>query len=429
MMSIKECGRANIHMGWVTRLIFISKTISNHKSQSLKKMLVPTFLFLMIAFWVTSALAAEVIMVPQISAGAAYNDNIYMSETDEESSEIYTVSPKLEVNYESLLSYYSFSADVDVLSYSEDSDLNRTNQYYELTGKSRIKERWETSLDLKYYKDLSFNSYLEETGRVIDRIERDYADLEGQVAYNLTRISGVSAVYEYQNATYDDDGYSGDDDVYSVYSDYDAHQAGLFYYHRLKNEIDRVSIGPSYYHRKNDFNDVDSYSLRIGWKRDWSDIASSRASVGGRYTTVNRNDGSEDDSWGAVANFDLTYDGVVSTTVINYSHKLTTTAEGYDVNVDNFYASYQRWLSERFRIGLFGRIVFSYKLLDQDSDVDDSRYFFIEPRMSYKLTRQLTISLRYRYQNNVTFLDDDEDLDRDRNTIWLQLSYRMKFLL
>ena len=363
------------------------------------------------------AAAADILMVPRISAGTAYDDNIFMSATDEESSVIYTVSPSLKVDYDTLLSEYTFSADLDILTYTEESDLNRTNQYYRLDGDSRIKERWETSLDLRYYKDTSLNTYLQETGRVVDRVQRDYFDLGGSVAYNLTRVSGVSAGYKYRNASYDSD----------RYSDFDNHRVGLFYYHRLKNQIDRLSIGPSYYHRNNEFNDVDAYALRLGWKRDWSEIMQSDASIGARYNIIKQDNGSEDENWGAVANFDLTYDGIASTTTIQYFHDLRTTAEGADINVDNFYASYQRYLTERFRIGVFGRIVFSYKLFDQETDVNDSRYYYLEPRISYKLTRQLSISLRYRYQNNVTFRDADEDLDRDRNTVWLQLSYGMPF--
>ena len=69
----------------------------------------------------------------------------------------------------------------------------------------------------------------------------------------------------------------------------------VFYYsHRLKNERDTLSLGPSYYHRSNDLNEVDSFSLDIGWDRDWSSIASSDAAIGARYTNVKSNDGTDE---------------------------------------------------------------------------------------------------------------------------------------
>ena len=84
-------------------------------------------------------------------------------------------------------------------------------------------------------------------------------------------------------------------------------------------------------------------SLDIGWDRDWSSIARSDASIGARYTKVKQNDGSDDDSWGAIARFDFTYQGTVSTTTFRYYHDLSTTAEGEDINVDNFYLTYRRF--------------------------------------------------------------------------------------
>ena len=183
----------------------------------------------------------------------------------------------------------------------------------------------------------------------------------GRSGITLPDVSWLSAGYRYENASYEGD----------VYSDYDNHRGSLYYSHRLKNEVDTLSIGPSYYHRTNDFNEVDSFALNIGWNRDWSSITSSRASIGARYTEVKRDDGTEDDNWGAKASFDYTYKGIASTTSFRYFHDLRTTVDGDDVNVDNFYLTYRRSITERFGAGINGRLVFSYKLLDQESDIND----------------------------------------------------------
>ena len=48
----------------------------------------------------------------------------------------------------------------------------------------------------------------------------------------------------------------------------------------------------------------------------------------------------------------------------------------------------------------------------------------------YQLTENLDLSLRYRYQNNVEFGNDGEqDITRERNIVWLQLSYGFPMLL
>ena len=74
--------------------------------------------------------------------------------------------------------------------------------------------------------------------------------------------------------------------------------------------------------------------------------------------------------------------------------------------------------------GLFSVI----NCLTRKSDINDERYYWVEPRLFYQLTENLDLSLRYRYQNNVEFADEG-DLTRERNIVWLQLSYGLPILL
>ena len=379
---------------------------------------IPALLVLLIFTTANHTFAADVMLTPKLSVGGAYDDNLFYSTDDEVQSSIMTISPSVDLDYETLLSTFQFTADWDILNYLDESDLNRTNQYYQLTADHTFKQRWDTTADIEYSRDTTLNTYLQETGRVIDRIERDFLNARAKVSYNLTLVSGVSVNYRYQTASYAED----------VYSDFDSHQGGLSYYHRLKNQVDTLSIGPGYYHRENDLNTVDSYSLNIGWKRDWSDISSSDAAIGARYATVKQDNAEDDNNWGARAHFDYTYEGIVWAAGIKYTHDLRTTADGTDVNVDNFYLSYSRLLTQRFGVGIDGGLVFSYKLIDRNADINDSRYYWFEPRLSYKLTKNLGVSLKYRYQNNVEFRDEG-DQTRERNTIWLQFGYTIAYLL
>ena len=370
MMNQKKCLHGHQFLGVITCSGSLDgfSTIEDYRdlTKSLRKTVhvgcLPVILVFLMTLWSNPAAAADVTLTPKLSVGAAYDDNIFLSPDNKVDSSIFTVSPSVELDYETLVSDLSLKADWDILTYQDESDLNRTNQYYRFSGERRIKERWETNVDLDYFRDTTLNTYLQETGRVIDRIQRDYFNVGGTVAYNLTRISGISAGYRYQTASYEDD----------FYSEWDRHSGSLFYYHRLKSEVDRLRIGPTYSHRTNDLNEVDTFSLNLGWKRDWSEITDSDASIGARYANVTRNDGTEDDNWGVKASFDLTMEGVANTTQIRYFHDLRTTVDGEDVNVDNFWITYRRRITERFSMGIEGRLAFSYKLLDQESDINDS---------------------------------------------------------
>jgi hypothetical protein len=422
MMNQEKCANGRQSLGWVPFSGCFSNATGSNQKKPPRKASQGFFLTIMLVLSIpllwNSALAAEVSVTPGLSVGGAYDDNIFLTTEDKVNSSIITVSPSLEVDYQTLLSSLSLKADFDILSYLDESDLDRTNQYYRLSGDHRFKERWTTSAAFKYERDTTLNTYLQETGRVIDRVESDYFDGYGRVYYDLTRVDGVSLDYRYKNVSYEDD----------VFPDFDSHSSSIYYYHRLKNELDTLLIGPYYYHRNGDDNDVDSIVLNVGWDRDWTSITKSSAYIGARYTTVTDNDGTEDNNWGVKASVEITSIGVASNTTFKYYHDLRTTVDGIDINVDNFYLTYRRLLTERFGVGINGRLVFSYKLLDRDSDIDDQRYYWVEPNLYYRLTEHLNLSLRYRYQNNVEIADDG-DITRERNIFWLQLSYGFPILL
>lgn len=373
-----------------------------------------TVLMLVVVLISDTAVAADSKITPKIAVAGGYNDNVFFTAEDKVDSFILATRPGIAIDYQTNITSFLLTADFNILNYLDESDLNRTDQYYQLSMDHRPKERWKTSADMRFYRDTTLDSYLEETGRVFDRTERDFFEFYGNAGYNLTQVSSISAGYRFRYADYGSD----------RYSDNYRHSGHLDYSHRLKNEVDTLSIGPSYARRSNDFNEMDSFALNLGWARNWSTITRSRATLGAQYNTTKRNDGTKDDTWGVRAGLDITSRGLLSTTTFRYFHELRTTIEGNDVNVDNFFLTYRRPITERFGTAIEGRLVFSYKLFDQQTNVNDERYYWFEPRLFYQLTRDLDLSLRYRYRNNVEFRNDG-DLKREINTIWLQLSYAL----
>jgi hypothetical protein len=371
-------------------------------------------------FWgAPIAEAANMTLTPRLAVGGSYDDNILLSTDDKVSSPIVTVSPSVELGYQTMLSNLGLKANWDFLSYLDESDLNRTNQYYRLSGDRRLTERWSTSGNVNFYRDTALNTYLQETGRVIGRIQRDYFEAGASVAHDFTQLSNISVGYRYRTASYDD----------ARFNDYDNHNASLYYGHRLKNERDTLSIGPTYYHRTTDSNDVDSYTFDFGWARDWTSITRSSATIGVRHLNVKqKRDGSEYDTVGAKASVNITSLGLASRITFRYFHDLRTTEDGDDVNVDNFYLEYRRSITERFGTGINGRLVFSYKLFSEQSGLNDERYYWIEPNLFYRLTRDIEVSLRYRYQNHVEYFNMGSQT-RERNIVWLQLSYAFPITL
>ena len=387
------------------------------------------FLFFLVSFFVLGpiaplsppGLAAEWKVTPKIGVTGGYDDNIYFTEEDKVDSSIVNVGPAVEVDYNALRSSFNLTADWEILSYLDESDLNRVNQYYRFKGDHRLGERWDVRAGLRYYNDTTLKTYLEETGRSAQREERAYAFGSGGLSYDISTVSSIDADYQYVNVRYEDD----------VYPEYDRHRVSLRYRHRLMTEQDTLLVGPSYYHRTNDSNDTDYWSLDLGWRRDWSDITRTYASIGARYTEVDfADDRDDDDTWGALARFNWRRRGLVSNLVFNYYHDLTTLVDGRDVNVDNLYLSYDHRLTERFGLGIRGRLVFTYDLLDnaEEEEVEDNRYYKIEPFLFYRLTEEFTLSAGYSYENNSKDAFDSEQT-RERNRVFIQLAYELPMMM
>ena len=123
-----------------------------------------------------------------------------------------------------------------------------------MDGTHRLGERWVTRAGFRYRDDSTLNTYLEEIGRVIERIDRQYFYATGGISYDLTTASSIDTNYSYENVRYEDD----------FFPDYDVHRLNLYYRHRLKTQQDTLSVGPSFYHRTNDLNDSDYVSLDLG---------------------------------------------------------------------------------------------------------------------------------------------------------------------
>ena len=376
------------------------------------------FLWIFTFYPCTHTVAAEWQLVPKIGISGGYDDNIFYTKEEKVDSSIINVQPGIEVDFNSLLSSLRLTADWDILSYLDESDLNRVDQYYRLDGSHRLGERWDGRAGFRFYDDTTLNTYLQETGQVVGLINREYAYATGGISYNISTISSIDTDYIYETARYEDD----------VFPDYDRHRINLRYRHRLKSEQDVILIGPSYYHRTNDLNDTDYLSLDLGWERDWSDITKTFIAIGARYTNREENDGGEENNWGTRARFNYSRLGIASKITFRYYHDLATLVSGADVNVDNFHLRYDYRLTERFGVGIDGRLVFSYDLFNSDNSVDDNRYYMVGPFVFYRLTENFNMYFHYSYQNNSKDLIDSEDT-LERNRVWIEFKYEFPMML
>ena len=138
--------------------------------------------------------------------------------------------------------------------------------------------------------------------------------------------------------------------------------------------------------------------------------------------------GNDEDTWGVKARFDLTRKGIASEISFRYFHDLRTLTDGSDVNVDNLFLQYRYQLSARFGMGINGRLVLSYDLFNNQDNIQDTRYYRLEPFLFYRLTENLNAYLRYSFENNSEDLIDNEN-SRQRSRVWIQFKYELPMML
>ncbi|WP_155323117.1 porin family protein [Desulfosarcina ovata] len=383
-----------------------------------------SFLLLVIAAICLSltpnARAADITLTPKIGLATGYEDNIMYSREEKVDSTIISAMPGLILNYDTLVSSAQMIADFDIAHYIDETDLDYVNQYYNAHGDYRVSNRWKIKAGFNFKKDTMLNSYLEETGRVVQRIDRLYTNPSAGFSYEISKTSSIDTDYRFEKIQYEKD----------LYQDYERHRLDVRYRHQLKSIQDTILVGPSFYHRENDLSDVDYASVDFGWLRNWDAITSTFATVGARYTNEKYNiTGENRDGIGARARVELTRRGVSSTIEFHYYHDLATLADGTDVNVDNFRVIYDYLLTARIGAGINAHLVLSYKSSSsQNRDTQDNRYYFLEPYVYYQLTKNSALYLHYSYQNSSADLIDSVD-PWERNKIWIEYRFEvpMKF--
>ena len=357
-----------------------------------------------------SEAAGELSFDPVIGLTFGHDDNILFRRENPISDLYAKVQPEVRLARRTEVSTLNTAIRYQALRYIDESDFDSDKLSADLSGKYQGQERWSSSVNLSFNKDLTTDSYLEETGQVIDRSDRSLVRAGGNIQYLISNLSSAAIGYRYYKSDFEDQGFN----------DSESHTVTLTYFRRLKNEVDTIFVEPAYYFSQSDLQDVKDSSLSVGWQRQLTETFFSKVQVGARRSTVERNDGTEDDAWGVKALFELRYKSKLNNTIITYSHDLRTASNGRELTADNLYVKSSRLLTPRFGIGAGGRFVLSDKLSDEQ-DIYKTYYFQLQPYIFYSTTENSSISLSYRYLYNY---DDAYEADEsvDRNMVWIQFN-------
>lgn len=360
-----------------------------------------------------SSLAGEVVFVPGFRIALQYDDNLDFGSENEEDDFSASIKPGFTLEYNTELLKLNSSANVDYQKYLDESDYDRTNQFYQAGAEYRAHPRWTLSGNYFFRRDETTDSQFEETGRTFERERKQTHEASAGVRYTLTELSDVGPVVTYRKVDY-----SGPDD-----DDYNLYFIALPYRKKFQNQIDTIMLTPRYAYYDSDTEEADGYRLTLGWEHLLSETLTSNIKIGARYTDIeDKETGDNNSDWGGVGSISLRKAGETFSGRIGYSRDLGVTTEGEIIEVDHFFMSGDKKVTERFGLQFNGN---AYHSTTENDEIPDDKVisFDVGPAAYYMLTENHSVRLSYKYRYEKE-LDEPGNPKRDRNLVTLSFNFR-----
>ncbi len=356
---------------------------------------------------------------PTVSVRLGYDDNVRFTEKNEESSFSQKLSAGTGLGYRTEVTDVKAKVRLDLIRYSQESDLDTDDQYLDLNAKHRSGLNL-FGLDGKFIRDTSRTSELETTGRVRKSKRRHSGFLTPSWLRTLDERNSLQLAYTYNKVIYDDSDQTG-------LLDYRSHAARGSLFHVL-DELTQLSATLTYTHYKvRDTNSkANDYGIQVGASRAFSETLDASLAVGGRATTSEaRNEFGNrvsDTNYGFLLNASLEKRFERTTLKGRALRELRPTGSGRLIDSRSVGVDLRHRLSERLTFFL-DTVVFRNETNNNsfNRDNDEQRtYLSVQPRLRWRLTRWWDIvgSYRYRYQKY-----DERSDSADSNAFFVYVTY------
>lgn len=364
-----------------------------------------------------------------------YNSNIFLAsdqDTDDAkiSDFVTTVTPAVEMVYETGKSKTALTVRQDIARYAEYDDLNRVDQSYDGKVDYALSELSSVSLNAAYKVDHSADSDLETSGLMLDTTKRERTNFGGEMQHAFSEKILGSLSY----------GYSREDYASGDYTDSEANNVSF----TLSREVGWLPDAYVYgsggalfyqtdYSRQNNISAVLGGGFRLTegislnfdagvrksretydeWTLEWL-----RSPPYIQLVAVERTE----EQWGKVAHFRIAYEGESTNANLKFSYDVQP-ASGRGALTERTQVAFDigRRLSEACRVRGFSSYFLNYR------DSSSNRYNVDESTvdlgidLTYDLDRYFSLGGQYRYTLNQ---DDEEGDEADRNQFLLRLSYK-----
>ena len=359
-----------------------------------------------------------------LGAKEEYNDNIFFTFDDTVSDYITTLSGGLKFLNQTERTDLFLSGIVERLIYSDDKDLNATDQYYKGRFGYKFTPRLGAKVDAAYSKDSRPDRDVAESGLILSTVPRQIQIYGGAVDYALTEITASNLYYRYTRQDFEPRQFD------ASFPDYRAHRAGLNFAHRLdqymSNTTGRLNFGYNRFTYPETNTETKVYFGTVGMAYGLTEKWRLQLDIGPDYYDSQFEVFGvqfKDSGWGGTGTLQIAYTGEVTGSSLTVYHGIEP-ASGRDGSAQRtslIYDFFYRF-AERGRTGLST----GYYINKADSGQLallplDEHTFNIRPWLRVDLIfDKLYLEASYTY----TYVTDkirDNNRNRDRNLVWLKL--------
>jgi len=354
----------------------------------------PPSYFFLIAVWICllfplSAAALEWEVGPSVGVRGEYNDNVRLTTADHDAVWSYTASPRLKVN--ALDESGGLKGDVrfEPVRYPSDDELDSNNWFIKLDSFFQSEfSQW--GLGAGFTQDSTIQSELLDTGVTDVSKTRTQKSIAPSWQRTLSEYTALELGYDYAEVSYED-----------------AETIGLFDYDigtfsatvsRLLTAFDYLNATLYYtaFDAPDAQSEFDDKGIKLGFSHVYSDYYQFDVTVGARRTKYDNLARENESSSGFVGEASLSRQFELGSVRGSIGRRIDPSGSGYLQQRDSFILI----LTQKFTPLLNGSLNASAnrnKSLQKDDTTLDRTYYIFVPRLTWRLTKNWSSSLFYRY--------------------------------
>ena len=378
----------------------------------------------------TAVLAQAWQLEPSVTVEQSYNDNYSL--TTESEAKVFTTRIAGGLGLKRITETIEFEGLVraDFVKLSGDTDFLDENDDNQLLGfkASRKFERTRLRLDFLFRRDdlLRSQNVVEDPrdvtvgpdqsvddGLVPVNVRRYRTDVRPNFEYQLTERSSIGLRYRFNDTTHDDNELTG-------ISDFQRHAILGRYQIKATEKTSVLTLLTGSRFDSDSGNTTDSVDLQVGLSHDFDETTNVGFTLGGRHTKFDTPTGENSDN-GFVARLRARKLGGLTRFSFRLERRLSPSGIGDEVETDEFNFNMTRRLSPLLLFSLRSRGFENESIRTRTSSAN-LRRFFVQPKLSWQITRYWYFETSYRYTRQKRFDSPDS---ADSNSVFVSINYRL----